>query len=396
MERPPFGLSDHATIELQPKERAHMKQSTITIKARDLRPSKRQAMSSYLESVDVYAMTSPLETCVKKVSLQEEIMTTGLDCILPVQSRRVHSTEPPWITSTLKELIQARQRALSRGDNQHFREFRNRVNRERKGCRAKYFQAKVEHLKECKPSAWWTEVKKLSGSSPAFMERSYITTSLQHLYGPTDNVNLANIISKAFLSPMRSFTPIPADYVIDPTNSATQQPAFVVSKESVYKKLIKLNRTKAHGPDGWVLKENADLLAEPIADILNSSYREGRLPPSWKEANVVPVPEQKPVQDINKHLRPISLTPILSKIAEEYVVESYVKPAVLQKIDPQQFGTIPKSSTTHALISMIHYWAKSTDGNGSTTRVMLFDFRKAFDLIDHHVLARKLSSYDIP
>ena len=180
IERPPFGLSDHATIELQPKERAHMKQTTITIKARDLRPSKRHAMSSYLEAVDVCAMTSALETCVEKVSLLEEIMTTGLDRILPIQSRRVHSTEPPWITSTLKELIQARQRALSRGDNQHYRELRNRVNRERKACRAKYFQAKVEHLKECKPSTWWTEVKKLSGCSPAFTERSYVTTSLQH------------------------------------------------------------------------------------------------------------------------------------------------------------------------------------------------------------------------
>ena len=162
---------------------------------------------------------------------------------------------------------------------------------------------------------------------------------------------------------------------------------------------MKLNRSKAHGPDGmpgWALKENADLLAVPITDILNSSYRESRLPPSWKQADVVPVPKQRPVQDINKHLRPISLTPILSKIAEEYVVDTYVKPAVLSKIDPQQFGTVPKSSTTHALISMIHSWAESTDGNGSTKRVVLFDFRKAFDLIDHHVLARKLSSYDIP
>ena len=131
---------------------------------------------------------------------------------------------------------------------------------------------------------------------------------------------------------MRSFTPLSADYVIHPTNNATQQPALVVSNESVYKKFMKLNRSKAHGPDsipGWVLKENADLLAEPIADILNSSYREGRLPSSWKEADVVPVPKQRPVQDINKHLRPICLTPILSKIAEEYVVGTYVKPAVL-------------------------------------------------------------------
>ena len=110
----------------------------------------------------------------------------------------------------------------------------------------------------------------------------------------------------------------------------------------------------------------------------------------------MPVPKQRPVQDINKHLRPISLTPILSKIAEEYVVDTYVKPAALSKIDPQQFGTVPKSSTTLALISMFHSWAKSTDGNGSTMRVVLFDFRKAFDLIDHHVLTRKLSCYDIP
>ena len=88
----------------------------------------------------------------------------------------------------------------------------------------------------------------------------------------------------------------------------------------------------------------------------NSSYREGRLPPSWKEADVVPVPKQRHVRDINKHLRPISLTPILLKIAEEYVVHTNVKPAVLSKIDPQQFGTVPKSSTAHAFkISMIHY-----------------------------------------
>ena len=108
------------------------------------------------------------------------------------------------------------------------------------------------------------------------------------------------------------------------------------------------------------------------------------------------MPKQKPVREVNKHLRPISLTPILSKMSEDYVVDAYVKPAVLERIDPQQFRTVPKSSTTHALISMLHSWLESTDGNGATTRVMLFDFRKAFDLIDHHVLAQKLSAYDFP
>ena len=72
-------------------------------------------------------------------------------------------------------------------------------------------------------------------------------------------------------------------------------------------KLSAFNPSKAHGPDGipaWLLKENADLLAGPVSAILNYSFHESRLPPSWKEADVVPVPKQRPINDINKHLRP--------------------------------------------------------------------------------------------
>jgi hypothetical protein len=80
---------------------------------------------------------------------------------------------------------------------------------------------------------------------------------------------------------------------------------------------------------------------------------------------------------VNKHLRPISLTYVVSKVAEDFVVENVVKPAVLRKIDINKFGTIPKSSTTHALISMIHKWKKQTHGSGSMVRVVLFDFKKS-------------------
>ena len=69
---------------------------------------------------------------------------------------------------------------------------------------------------------------------------------------------------------------------------------------------------------------------------------------------------------------------------------------LLQNIDPQQFGTIPKSSTTRALVNMTHNWLVNTDGNGATAKVVLLDFRKAFDLIDHYVLVQKLTTYDIP
>ena len=102
------------------------------------------------------------------------------------------------------------------------------------------------------------------------------------------------------------------------------------------------------------------------------------------------------VQDINKDLRPVSLTPVLSNVAEEFVVEEHVRPAVMKMISENQFGCIPKSSTTHALLSMVHSWTKPTDGTGSTVRVVLFDCKKAFDLIDHCILANKLTSLDLP
>ena len=110
----------------------------------------------------------------------------------------------------------------------------------------------------------------------------------------------------------------------------------------------------------------------------------------------MPIPKQKPIKDVNKHLRPISLTPVLSKVAEEFVVEEHLKPGILKKIGDNQYGAIPNSSTTQALISMVHSWTKYTDGTGSTVRVVLFDYRKAFDLIDHTLLVRKLLTLDIP
>ena len=123
---------------------------------------------------------------------------------------------------------------------------------------------------------------------------------------------------------------------------------------------------------------------------------EARLPSSWKEANISPIPKQKPILDVNSHLRPISLTPILSKVADDFVVEGFVKPALLKKVDSHRFGAISGSNTTQALISMLHSWNKATDGSGATVRAVLFDFKKAFDLIDHHILVQKLKSYDIP
>ena len=162
-------------------------------------------------------------------------------------------------------------------------------------------------------------------------------------------------------------------------------------KNSTLVKVVALTKVP-----NWLLREYAVILALPISLLLNASYKQQRLPSIWKFANASLLPKVKMVQDLKNELRPISLTPNISKVAEHFVVKDYVKPAVLKKIDPNQYGAIPKSSTIFALFSMVHNWTSGLDGTGSTTRIILFDYQKAFDLINHRILINQLPQLDLP
>ena len=71
-------------------------------------------------------------------------------------------------------------------------------------------------------------------------------------------------------------------------------------------------------------------------------------------------------------------------------MDGFFKPTVMSVLDDNQYGAIPNSSTTMALISMLHNWSLGTDGNGATVRTLLLDYHEAFDLIDHSILVTKL------
>ena len=384
----PFGLSDHFTVSVRSK--SSFVHPNKFVHSRDLRPSTRSAISLFLGKID-WSIINTLPTCETKLSFFENIVQVGLDTIAPIKTHVIRDNEPPWITPHFKSLVKQRQNALTNGDMVTFRSLRNIVNRERKKCREKCFSSKVQQLKETKPNNWWKAVKAISGMEPISS-----SLNLSHLTSPESSTyDLANTINNAFLEPSKSFVPL-----VKPTTSAVPSIChdLIVSEIAVFKKLCHLNPSKSSGPDNlpsWLLRENADILTQPITSILNASYSEQQLPTSWKMANVSPIPKTRPVNDINKHLRPISLTPILSKIAEDFVVDQHFKPAVLKMIDPRQFGTVPKSSTTHALISMLHSLYSATDGTGAMARMVLFDFRKAFDLIDHQILVEKIQNLDL-
>ena len=134
--------------------------------------------------------------------------------------------------------------------------------------------------------------------------------------------NIANMINTTFVEPLESFRRL--EFV--PTLEAESM-LFTIPESAIFSALLKLNPRKAAGPDeipNWLLKDYADILPYPVSSIMNCSFAENSLPPAWKMANIVPIPKVKPVEDISKHLRPFSLTPALSKIAEVFVVGLHI------------------------------------------------------------------------
>ena len=172
---------------------------------------------------------------------------------------------------------------------------------------------------------------------------------------------------------------------------------YHISPEDVFTKLSNLKRTKASGPDNlpsWVLNEFAMELSSPVAEIFNASIQERFVPVSWKEADVIPIRKTDKVKEIENDLRPISLTPILSKTLEHFVAE-WIMSQIRHLVDRKQFGSLAGLSTTHALLSFFHHPYGTTDQPDQCVRVLLLDFSKAFDKIDHHILIKKMEEMAI-
>ena len=63
------------------------------------------------------------------------------------------------MTKSLKQLICRKEKAYAQKDLNSFKKRRNEVNCERKSCRKRYYQNKVEHLKSCSSQAGGRKLK---------------------------------------------------------------------------------------------------------------------------------------------------------------------------------------------------------------------------------------------
>ena len=113
----------------------------------------------------------------------------------------------------------------------------------------------------------------------------------------------------------------------------------------------------------------------------------------WKQACVRPLPKQNPASSIENDVRPVSLTSQIAKVMEGFTLVRML-PTIIDKLDVKQFAVSGKS-TVHAMVYLLHLALEALDRGNCSLRLFFTDFRKGFDLIDHHVLLSNLSKFNL-
>ena len=118
-------------------------------------------------------------------------------------------------------------------------------------------------------------------------------------------------------------------------------------------------------------------------------------PSKFKQAKVVPIYKSGDTADPSNY-RPISILSFLSKPLEKHIYKSvYAYLNNNSLIHENQSGFRQNHSCHTALIQMVDNLLSNINLN-EFTGILFVDFAKAFDVIDHSLLLRKLELYRLP
>ena len=172
------------------------------------------------------------------------------------------------------------------------------------------------------------------------------------------------------------------------------------TEHTVFRALEQIKPTFS-GLDGlpaWYLKLAAPAPSELLAWLFKKSLSDLLAPVQWKTACITPVPKISQPAALADY-RPISLTPILSRLLEKIITRHVLYPILADPVMSlefsDQYGFRPTGSTTAALISILISDIASLLQSCPYVYSIALDLSKAFDTVRHHTLLSKFSSFHL-
>ena len=387
------GISDH-----------HMIYMTYAIRKPKFIPkliTKRDfsnfSSDNFLQDIQTIQWNSLFTSCREddldgKVKILEDTFSNVINKHAPFKTVRVTKEATPWLSAEIKSLMDYRDKLKTHcnitnnaADIDKFKQVRNQVSHAVRKAQKLHLTKNIDN--------------NINNSKKLFdqLKKNHIVNSKKH--NNIDCKHSATYLNQEFLKNNN------AKENIDLVNSEIQDilngsdnlnPTFKFEDVSIcsIKKIIKSIKSKSSGVDDigtFFVKLAADYIAQPLAHIINTSFQHRNFPEKWKRAIVRPIPKVKnPI--LPTDYRPISLLTVFSKILEKaaaFQIVEYLHRKSLQ--DPKQSAYRSNHSTTTALLKITDDIYNALD-DGELTLLVLLDYSKAFDTINHRILFAKLKA----
>lgn len=164
-----------------------------------------------------------------------------------------------------------------------------------------------------------------------------------------------------------------------------------ITLQAVQKKIEALDPNSSMGPDGIHpnLLKSCPAVVLPLFLIFQKSLLTGKLPKEWKKSTIVPI-FKKGSRHTPLNYRPISLTSVCCKTLERLISEClYNFLDTNRLLSSDQFG-FRQGRTVDDQLLLVYNDVTAWIDAGYVVDVVLFDFSKAFDVVNHSLLIEKL------
>ena len=334
--------------------------------------------------------------------------TSIVDKHIPLVQKRVKRIKQPgWITPELLKSFSLRDSAKARHDYENYKYWRNHSTYLLRKSKQEFYYNLIEQSQN-NHAANAKILNELSNKS----KKSTVSSIKQENIKLTDEQDIANAFNLHFTSVVDQYI----DVIPPSSNNDTAQHDFqplthfvktklppdnmfqipLITKQAVFKFLSTLDVKKSAGVDGisaHMLKLSAPYITHIITEICNLSITKNQFPNDWKTAVVTPLFKKGSTDDPGNY-RPISILPILSKLLERHVFNCLYEFLVCHDLlISRQSGFRSKHSCETALHLLVDEWLSSIY-NKKIVGVLFIDFCKAFDMVDHDILLKKLKLYN--